>query len=52
MSQEYTVQANDTLFKIAEKYYGDGNLWGKIAAANGNIAPESLKTGQVLTIPA
>jgi len=52
MSQIYTVQAGDTLFKIAEKFYGDGNLWGKIAAANGNISPESLELGKELTIPA
>ncbi|MBW4598397.1 MAG: LysM peptidoglycan-binding domain-containing protein [Calothrix sp. FI2-JRJ7] len=51
MTTVYTVQAGDTLFKIAESFYGDGNLWGKSSAANGNIAPETLQVGQVLQIP-
>jgi nucleoid-associated protein YgaU len=51
MSQ-YTVLPGDTLFTIAQKFYGDGNKWQKIAAANGNLAPESLQPGQYLTIPA
>ena len=52
MSQSYTVKAGDTLFQIAQQFYGDGNQWQKIASANGNLAPESLQPGQVLTIPA
>ena len=51
MAQTYTVQSGDTLFKIAEQFYGDGNQWQKIAQANGNLAPESLKVGQKLQIP-
>ncbi|EAW36808.1 LysM peptidoglycan-binding domain-containing protein [Lyngbya sp. PCC 8106] len=45
------IKAGDTLFKIAEQFYGDGNLWTKIAAANGDILPENLKPGQYITIP-
>ncbi|WP_413160056.1 LysM peptidoglycan-binding domain-containing protein [Capilliphycus salinus ALCB114379] len=54
MSQTYvikTVKAGDTLFKIAEQFYGDGNLWTKIAAANGDMLPENVKPGQYITIP-
>ena len=52
MSQTYTVRPGDTLFKIAQQYYGEGKLWGIISAANGKLLPESLQPGQVLTIPA
>ncbi|GET37436.1 LysM peptidoglycan-binding domain-containing protein [Microseira wollei] len=48
----HTVEAGDILFDIAQVYYGDGNKWSKIAAANGNIKPESLQVGQKLQIPA
>ncbi|MEB3279591.1 MAG: LysM peptidoglycan-binding domain-containing protein [Lyngbya sp.] len=54
MSRTYvikTIKAGDTLFKIAEQFYGDRNLWTKIAAANGDILPENLKPGQYITIP-
>ncbi|ERT08879.1 lysM domain protein [Lyngbya aestuarii BL J] len=54
MSQTFaikTIKAGDTLFKIAEQFYGDRNLWTKIAAANGNILPENLEPGQYITIP-
>jgi nucleoid-associated protein YgaU len=26
----YTVQSGDSLWKIAQRYYGDGNLWTAI----------------------
>lgn len=48
----HIVEAGDTLFDIATTYYGDGNLWGKISTANGNIQPENLQVGQKLQIPA
>ncbi|GAX42880.1 hypothetical protein NIES4075_38850 [Tolypothrix sp. NIES-4075] len=48
----HTVEAGDTLFDIAQAYYGDGNQWQKISAANGNIQPQSLQIGQQLQIPA
>ncbi|WP_414619050.1 glycoside hydrolase family 19 protein [Calothrix sp. CCY 0018] len=46
----HTVEAGDTLFDIAQAYYGDGNQWQKISAANGNIQPQSLQIGQQLQI--
>ena len=48
----HTVEAGDKLFDIAQAYYGDGNQWPKISAANGNIDPQSLQIGQQLQIPA
>jgi 5'-nucleotidase len=47
----YTVQRGDTLWRIATNQYGDGKQWQKIAAANPGVTPQSLKVGQVLTIP-
>ena len=47
----YTVQRGDSLFKIAQKFYGDGNLYGVLAAYNGLENPNVLEVGQVLRIP-
>ncbi len=47
----HTVESGDRLYDIAQAYYGDGNLWGQIAAANGNIPPETLRPGKPLVIP-
>ncbi len=49
----YKVQSNDNLFKIAGKYYGDGQKWNKIFEANKDsmLNPNSLYVGQELLIP-
>lgn len=49
----YTVQAKDSLIKIAQKHYGDGMKYRKILDANRDKLPNehALKVGQVLTIP-
>jgi len=49
----YKVQSNDSLFKIARKYYGDGEKWNKIFEANNDSMsdPDSLYVGQELLIP-
>jgi LysM repeat protein len=47
----YTVQSGDTLFRIAEKFYGDGNQWTRILDANPGIDPNNLQIGQQLQIP-
>lgn len=49
--ETYTVQAGDTLRGIAESEYGDASLDDCIASANGITDPESLRTGDDLTIP-
>jgi uncharacterized protein YkwD len=49
----YTVQAGDTLEKIAEKFYQNGNLWNLIYEANRSVIgndPNQIKPGMVLTI--
>ena len=47
------VKKGDTLWKIAEHYYGDGSLYAKIFEANRDILndPNVIKVGQKLRIP-
>ncbi|HMZ14907.1 MAG TPA: LysM peptidoglycan-binding domain-containing protein [Mycobacterium sp.] len=47
----YTVVSGDTLFAIAERFYGDGNRYPEIAAASGIANPDLINVGQVITIP-
>ncbi len=49
----YKVKQNDSLFKIAKEYFGDGTKWDKIFEANkGSMSnPNSLYVGQELLIP-
>ncbi|HLS75989.1 MAG TPA: LysM peptidoglycan-binding domain-containing protein [Nocardia sp.] len=47
----YTVEPGDTLWAIAERFYGDGNRYQEIANASGVANPDLIHPGQVLTIP-
>lgn len=47
----HRIAAGDTLYKIAARYYGNGDLWPRIADANRPIDPRRLTIGRVLTIP-
>ncbi|MGV0746425.1 LysM peptidoglycan-binding domain-containing protein [Mycolicibacterium sp. XJ870] len=47
----YTVVSGDTLWAIAERFYGDGNRYQQIADASGIANPDLIHPGQVLTIP-
>jgi LysM repeat protein len=49
----YTVRPGDTLFKIAAAFYGDGNQWRLIYAANKATIknPDVIQVGWVLDIP-
>src|SRR5690606_12719129 len=49
----YTVQSDDTLAHIAQRYYGDGGResYMRIAEANDISDPDSIQAGQKLTIP-
>lgn len=49
--QAYTVKPGDMLSKIAQHFYGDGNLYEPIAKANHLSNPNALKAGETLTIP-
>ncbi|WP_433563293.1 LysM peptidoglycan-binding domain-containing protein [Nocardia sp. CA-151230] len=50
-AQTYTVEPGDTLWAIAERFYGDGNRYQEIADASGIDNPDLIQPGQVLTIP-
>ncbi len=50
-AQTYTVEPGDTLWAIAERFYGDGNRYQEIADASGVDNPDVINPGQVLTIP-
>ena len=49
----YTIQAGDSLWGIARRVYGRGELWEKIYQANRNTIsdPGVIYNGQVLNIP-
>ncbi|MGU3501457.1 LysM peptidoglycan-binding domain-containing protein [Mycobacterium sp. C31M] len=49
--RSYTVVSGDTLWAIAERFYGDGNQYPRIAEASGVANPDLIHPGQVLTIP-
>lgn len=47
----YTVQNGDSLWEIAQNYYGDGYAWVKISQTNNLINPDLLYVGTVLNLP-
>ncbi len=51
----HTVDRNDSLWRLAERYYGDGMKWKALAKANADlVGPDGvnyLETGWKLTIP-
>jgi LysM repeat protein len=49
--QTYTVESGDSLWAIAERFYGDGSKFQVIADASGIPNPDLIQPGQVLTIP-
>jgi LysM repeat protein len=51
MPTVYTVDNGDTLFGIAQRFYGDGMKFPIIAQANGITNPNLIFPGQVLQIP-
>jgi nucleoid-associated protein YgaU len=52
-TQWHEVKKGDTLWKIAEKYYGDGGLYTKIFEANKDTVkdPNLIRVGPRLRIP-
>jgi LysM repeat protein len=51
---QHVVRAGDDLWSLAERYYGDGRDWRKIAAANPKVltgGPDRLQVGWRLKIP-
>jgi len=51
--EKYTVQKNDTLQKISQKFYRTTKKWTKIYEANKDTlkGPNKIYVGQVLNIP-
>ncbi|OSC41643.1 hypothetical protein B8W66_07930 [Mycobacterium decipiens] len=49
--QTYTVVSGDTLWAVAERFYGDGSKCQMIADASGIGNPDLIYPGQVRTIP-
>ncbi len=49
----YVVQPGDTLFRVAEKFYGDSTQWKKIREANRTrIDPDGrIRAGQIILVP-
>ena len=47
----YTVQKGDSLWKIAERHYGNGQRWPDIVAANPGLVPEKLPVGKTIILP-
>lgn len=50
----YTVQRGDDLWTLAERFYGEGREWRRIAAANPKLltgGPDHLEAGWRLLIP-
>jgi nucleoid-associated protein YgaU len=52
-SRRHTVAEGDTLFGLAERYYGDGERFIDIYQANRDVLkrPDLLEVGAVLVIP-
>lgn len=48
---EHTVKADETLTRIALKYYGDKKMWPYIVKHNSLARPDDLCKGMVLVIP-
>jgi len=49
--KHYTVRRGDSLYLVAQREYGNGNEYMKIAHANGIRPPYIIRVGQVLVIP-
>lgn len=49
----YTVQAGDSLSKIAKREYGDASQWKRIHEANKDLIknPDLIHPGQTLELP-
>ncbi|HLX62842.1 MAG TPA: LysM peptidoglycan-binding domain-containing protein [Planctomycetota bacterium] len=51
VKRTHVVQPGESLWLIAKKYYGNGELFGRIAEGNGIAVKDRVKVGQVLVIP-
>src|SRR6201991_22809 len=51
MGAKYQVQSGDTLWGLAERYYGDWQLFKVISVINDISDPDNIVVGQELEIP-
>ncbi len=49
---KYTVAKGDSLWKIAEQTYGEGEKWNEISKANKLRNPDLIQVGEELELPA
>lgn len=49
--RKHIVESRDTLWKIAENAYGDGNLYKRLAEYNGIVNHDTIYPGQMIRIP-
>ncbi|MDH6265583.1 5'-nucleotidase/UDP-sugar diphosphatase [Rhizobium sp. SG_E_25_P2] len=49
---KHVIAKGDTFWDLAEKFYGTGFDWKKIAEANKSLKPRALPVGGELTVPA
>ncbi|MBE7491311.1 MAG: LysM peptidoglycan-binding domain-containing protein [Planctomycetes bacterium] len=47
----YRVQPGDTLWSLADRFYGNGRRWNEIASANDIAQGQGLQSGSVIKIP-
>lgn len=50
-ARTYTIRKNDTLWSLAQRFYGDGQKWVDIVNANPGINPQKLAVGQEIILP-
>ena len=48
--RSYTVRKGDTLWAVAQRFYGDGTRWKDLARRNGVADPRQLPIGKVLVL--
>jgi nucleoid-associated protein YgaU len=51
MTEKYEVVSGDTLWALAERFYGDGSLYPVISIINNLSDPDQIFVGQELEIP-
>ena len=49
--QPYTIKSGDSLSKIAQLFYGNGNKYPKIVEANGIADPNNVPIGTQISLP-
>jgi 5'-nucleotidase len=50
--RKHVIVRGDTLWDLAQSFYGSGTEWRRISSANGDPAPRALEIGRELDIPA